>query len=188
MVNILPLVMIPQWLTSKHERTQASQIRICTISCLWTTKSLCLRCSNSLQTPEGGFIFLQWETEHSSVAVAHQYDPWPTLLPLFSINPLHLSPHFPPSCQQHRHSSLEWPLFSYICQTLSQCDFMTPLLPLCPCACFYQTGRLPHWPCCWGALPSPWSPSSWRWSPCASDPGVAATSLWLSCCSLQVRK
>lgn len=97
--------------------------------------------------------------------------------------------HFPASCQQHRHGCPEQPHFSYLYVTLylSVISCLSSLLLSSP-VCSPQTGRSPRWPCCWGGRPSPSSPSWWRWSLCASAPGVAVTSLWLSCFSLQVGK
>lgn len=51
-------------------------------------------------------------------------------------------------------------LATYVTLYLSVISCLSSLLSV-P-VCLSQTGRLPHWPCCWGGRPSPCSPSLWR--------------------------
>lgn len=70
------------------------------------------------------------------------------------------------------------PPVSVSCQQWTTRPILAPsvLLWFHACVCVFQTGRSPHWPCCWGEQHSPSSPFSWRSSRSASAAGVAATS------------
>lgn len=139
-----------------------------------------------------------WEIKHDSVTVAHQHGLWPVLLPPSSFYPplLYVSTSLPPvnSTDTTLQSNPILATYVTLYRTVISClssltPFPPPLCPcVCVCVCLSQTGRSPHWPCCWGEHPSSCSPSLWPWYPCASAPGVAATSPWLSYCSLQVCK